>query len=77
MARQKSTAALAAPRKARRSNEQRRLDSDKRLLDAGLRLVAQKGAVGAIEAEGGRSSGHGAGDYLLLQTNVNRPAFRD
>ncbi len=41
MARQKFTAALAAPRKARRSNEQRRLDSDKRLLDAGLRLVAQ------------------------------------
>ena len=57
MARQKSTAALAAPRKARRSNEQRRLDSDKRLLDAGLRLVAQKGAVGATLADIGVAAG--------------------
>ena len=57
MARHKSTAALAAPRKERRSNEQRRLDSDKRLLDAGLRLVAQKGAVGATLADIGVAAG--------------------
>ena len=57
MARQKSTAALATPRKARRSNKQRRLDSDKRLLDAGLRLVAQKGAVGATLADIGVAAG--------------------
>jgi len=54
MARQKST---AAPHKARRSNEQRRQESDKRLLDAGLRLVAQKGAVGATLADIGMAAG--------------------
>jgi AcrR family transcriptional regulator len=57
MAREKSTAALVAPRKERRSNEQRRQESDKRLLDAGLRLVAQKGAVGATLADIGVAAG--------------------
>jgi AcrR family transcriptional regulator len=57
MARQKSTAALAAPRKERRTNEQRRQESDKRLLDAGLRLVAQKGAVGTTLADIGLAAG--------------------
>ena len=57
MARQKSTAALPARRKERRSNEQRRQESDKRLLDAGLRLVAQKGAVGATLADIGVAAG--------------------
>jgi AcrR family transcriptional regulator len=45
------------PRKARRSNEERRRDSDKRLLDAGLKLVAQKGAVGATLADIGLAAG--------------------
>lgn len=48
----------AAAKSPRRSNAQRRADSDKRLLDAGLRLVAKKGAVGATLAEIGLAAGY-------------------
>lgn len=44
-------------KKLRRTNEERRRDSDKRLLDAGLRLVARKGAAGATLAEIGVAAG--------------------
>jgi AcrR family transcriptional regulator len=54
---QKKLAARGAPRKQRRRNEDRRRESDKRLLDAGLRLVAQKGAVGATLADIGVAAG--------------------
>lgn len=47
-----------APATRRRTNEQRRQESDKRLLDAGLRLVAQKGAVGATLADIGLAAGY-------------------
>lgn len=57
MAQKKIAAAREAPRKPRRKNEDRRRDSDKRLLDAGLRLVAQKGAVGATLADIGVAAG--------------------
>lgn len=43
--------------KQRRTNEQRRRESDKRLLDAGLRLVAEKGAAGATLADIGLAAG--------------------
>lgn len=46
-----------APPRQRRSNEQRRQESDKRLLDAGLRLVAKKGAAGATLADIGLAAG--------------------
>jgi len=46
-----------APTRRRRSNAQRREESDKRLLDAGLRLVAQRGAAGATLAEIGIAAG--------------------
>jgi AcrR family transcriptional regulator len=46
------------PKKERRSNEQRRRDSDRKLLDAGLRLVAQKGAAGATLADIGVAAGY-------------------
>lgn len=54
---QRKLAARGAPRKQRRRNEDRRRESDKRLLDAGLRLVAQKGAVGATLADIGVAAG--------------------
>lgn len=57
MAQKKIAAARGAPRRQRRKNEDRRRDSDKRLLDAGLRLVAQKGAVGATLADIGVAAG--------------------
>lgn len=41
----------------RRTNEQRRQESDKRLLDAGLRLVAEKGAAGATLGDIGLAAG--------------------
>lgn len=46
-----------ASRKQRRPNKERRSESDKRLLDAGLRLVAQKGAAGATLADIGLAAG--------------------
>lgn len=52
-----SGAEATQKRKARRTNEERRRDSDKRLLDAGLKLVAQKGAVGATLADIGLAAG--------------------
>ncbi len=51
-----SSPASAAPRKRRTQNE-RRQDSDRRLLDAGLRIVARKGAAGATLAEIGLEAG--------------------
>ncbi|MFO1087093.1 MAG: TetR family transcriptional regulator C-terminal domain-containing protein [Reyranellaceae bacterium] len=57
MPRPKSGKAPAVAKKQRRSNEQRRRDSDKRLLDAGLRLVAEKGAAGATLADIGLAAG--------------------
>jgi AcrR family transcriptional regulator len=45
------------PPKSRRTNEQRRQESDKRLLDAGLRLVAAKGAAGATLSDIGQAAG--------------------
>src|SRR5690606_8889440 len=45
-------------RKMIRTNEERRCESDKRLLDAGLKLVAQKGAAGATLAEIGVLAGY-------------------
>ena len=48
---------LTIASKQRRTNEERRRDSDKRLLDAGLRLVARKGAAGATLAEIGLEAG--------------------
>lgn len=53
-----SAAAPSAPaQKRRRTNDERRRDSDKRLLDAGLRIVARKGAAGATLAEIGVEAG--------------------
>jgi AcrR family transcriptional regulator len=49
--------AVLAPKKPRRPNEQRRKESDRRLLDAGLRQVAQKGAAGATLADIGLAAG--------------------
>jgi AcrR family transcriptional regulator len=57
MPRKPATAATRTPRRQRRTNEQRRLESDKRLLDAGLRLVAEKGAAGATLADIGLAAG--------------------
>jgi len=57
MPRSPSVKAQAAPKKQRRNNEQRRQESDKRLLDAGLRLVAKKGATGATLADIGLAAG--------------------
>jgi AcrR family transcriptional regulator len=57
MPRPSITAASPAPKKERRSNEQRRRDSDRKLLDAGLRLVAQRGAAGATLADIGVAAG--------------------
>ncbi len=57
MPRLMTPAASPAPKKPRRTNEQRRRDSDRRLLDAGLRLVAEKGAAGATLAEIGLAAG--------------------
>ena len=48
---------LSPPKKPRRTNEQRRKDSDRQLLDAGLRLVAEKGAAGATLADIGLAAG--------------------
>lgn len=48
---------LPPPKKPRRTNEQRRKDSDRQLLDAGLRLVAEKGAAGATLADIGLAAG--------------------
>ena len=56
MPRSSSSGATTAPRQ-RRTNEQRRNESDKRLLDAGLRLVAKKGAAGATLADIGLEAG--------------------
>lgn len=49
--------AKQAERRPRRPNKERRSESDKRLLDAGLRLVAQKGAAGATLADIGIAAG--------------------
>jgi AcrR family transcriptional regulator len=57
MPRPSSAAVTTAPRRQRRTNEQRRNESDKRLLDAGLRLVAKKGAAGATLADIGLAAG--------------------
>lgn len=57
MPRSSSGKAKPVAKKQRRSNEQRRQESDKRLLDAGLRLVAQKGAAGATLADIGLAAG--------------------
>lgn len=48
---------VPAFKKQRTPNEQRRKESDKRLLDAGLRLVADKGAAGATLADIGMAAG--------------------
>ncbi len=52
-----SKAAPKTPRRQRRTNQQRRQESDKRLLDAGLRLVAEKGAAGATLGDIGIAAG--------------------
>ncbi len=57
MSRMPVQSSTETPRRQRRSNEQRRQESDKRLLDAGLRLVAKKGAAGATLAEIGLAAG--------------------
>lgn len=57
MVRRSSPAVPTAPAKQRRTNEQRRRESDKRLLDAGLRLVAERGAAGATLADIGLAAG--------------------
>ncbi|MCX7365916.1 MAG: TetR/AcrR family transcriptional regulator C-terminal ligand-binding domain-containing protein [Alphaproteobacteria bacterium] len=57
MPRSSTPVASPAPKKPRRTNEQRRKDSDRQLLDAGLRLVAEKGAAGATLADIGLAAG--------------------
>jgi len=48
---------VRALKKQHKANKERRSESDKRLLDAGLRLVAQKGAAGATLADIGLAAG--------------------